>query len=140
MKIIRNVDELMIITKKITLMSFLSESTKLRALRAHVPTCLVCLPAPVSCAFGIFALSFSCEIKLYLKSPREAGVSLDFYFYLYCELSCTFRHISHQAITFNGCYETFCIIKWFDFCLSRTFRVIFEWSINGGKWVITGRS
>ena len=83
MKIIRHVDKLMIITKKITLISFLSESTKLRALRAHVPTCLVCLPAPVFCAFGIFALSFSCEIKLYLKSPREAGVSLDFYFYLY---------------------------------------------------------
>ena len=64
---------------------------------SYVPSCL-CVPTR-SCAitsnmknikfsmtcfsfiFGIFSLSFSCEIKLYLKNPRQAGMSPIFFFF-----------------------------------------------------------
>ena len=64
---------------------------------SYVPSCL-CVPTR-SCAitsnmknikfsmtcfsyiFGIFSLSFSCEIKLYLKNPRQTGMSPIFFFF-----------------------------------------------------------
>ena len=62
----------------------------LHALRANVPTCLVCLRAhvlqlqiikisfqwQVLLRFLVHFLSFSCEVKVYMKSARQAGMSL----------------------------------------------------------------
>ena len=36
---------------------------------------------------------------------------------------------------YNGCTMV-CTIKWFDFCLSITLRVIFKWLIKGKRWII----
>ena len=47
--------------------------------------------------------------------------------------SCIF---SYQAEAFNGSYDKLCTTKWFDFCLSRTLRVIFKWLINVRRWII----
>ena len=56
--------------------------------RAHVLTCLTCSRAitsnnkiklGITCftqIFGTFSLSFSCEIKLHIKSVRQAGMPL----------------------------------------------------------------
>ena len=43
-----------------------------------------------------------------------------------------------QTEAFNGCYDKIWTIKLFDFCLSRTLRVIFKWLINSARWIITG--
>ena len=59
---------------------------------------------------------------------------------LITEFHCTFPHISDHTETFNGSYDNLCTIKWFDFCLSKTLRVIFMWLINGEKWIMTGES
>ena len=40
---------------------------------------------------------------------------------------------SYQAEGFNGCYDKLCTTKWFDFCSSRTLRVIFMPLINDGR-------
>ena len=45
---------------------------------------------------------------------------------------------SYLAEAFNGCYDKLSAIKWFDFCFSRTLRVIFKWLISGGTWITTG--
>ena len=68
--------------------------------------------------FGSF-LSFSCEIKLHMKSARQAGMSL----HSFWEFSSKFLHFSFQVEAFNGCHDKLCVIKWFDFCLSRTLRI-----------------
>ena len=39
---------------------------------------------------------------------------------------CRFLHFSYQAEAFNGYYDKLCTIKWDDFCLSITLRVIFN--------------
>ena len=121
-----------------------------RALRAYlptrlrVPTCLGAITLNIKNKFIIswhvflrFLLSFwyflLCVFlwnKMYLESPRRAGMSLKFFF---SELSCRFWHIYYQAETFNGCYDKLCTVKWFDFYLSRTLWVIFKWLINGEK-------
>ena len=117
---------------------------------SYVPSCL-CVPTR-SCAitsnmknikfsmtcfsyiFGIFSLSFSCEIKLYLKNPRQAGMSPIFFFFLiffkfFWELRCTFQHISYQAEIFNECYDE-------HYFFLSILRAIFKWLINSGKWII----
>ena len=52
-------------------------------------------------------------------------------------ISCTFLHF-HRAEAFSGCYDKSCLIKWYDFCLSRTLGVIFKSLINSERWIITG--
>ena len=46
---------------------------------------------------------------------------------------CTFLHFSYQSEAFNGCYNKFCTIKWFDFRLSTTLRVVLKWLIES-EW------
>ena len=86
--------------------------------------------------FSTFSLSFFSEMKLYMKSSRLAGISLDTF--ILRILSSAFLYFCYQAEAFNGCYEKLCKIKWFDFCMSITLRVIFKWLVNGGRWIITG--
>ena len=104
------------------------EPTCLAFLFVHVPTCLVCFSClrvymltcynykfSVICFPYIFVivLSFACEIKpLYIPALFLTGEA------------------------FNRCYDRLCTIKWFDFCLSLTLSVIFEWLIKGEKWII----
>ena len=40
--------------------------------------------------------------------------------------------ITSFPFSFNGCYDKFGTIKWFDFCLSMTLRVNFKWLIKRG--------
>ena len=67
-----------------------------------------------------------------MKSARQRKRFADTYF---LEFSRTFLHFFYQEEAFNGCYDKFCTIKWFDFCLSRTLRVILSGLINFGRWI-----
>ena len=118
-------------------------STCLAYLRAHVPSVLTCSLANVPCLskcsrdinsnknkfsvacftkiFGTFSLSFSWEIKLYLKSIYDKQEYLRKH--LLWEFNSTFRNFSYEAEAFNRCYDKLCRIKWFDFCLSRTLNI-----------------
>ena len=119
----------------------------LACLRAHVPTCLAWLRANVPCMVTcsrvlrayvltcsranvpcvskclrakllIKLLSFSWEIKLYMKSIYDKQECL--WKHLLWEFHSTFRHLPYQVEAFNRCYDKLCTIKWFNFCLSRT--------------------
>ena len=107
-----------------------------RALRDYVLTCLAWLRAHVSCVHTcsranvpcvskclrakrlIKLLSFSWEIKLYMKSIYDKQECL--WKHLLWEFHSTFRHLPYQVEAFNRCYDKLCTIKWFNFCLSRT--------------------
>ena len=91
------------------------------ALHAYVSTCLACLRAHVS---------------TYLACLR-ANVSWMLFCYCTVVHSCFF---SYQAKAFNEWYDKRFRIKWFDFCLSRTLRIIFKSLIHSGRWIITGES
>ena len=49
-----------------------------------------------------------------------------------CLFSCEIKMLYIFAEAFNGCYDKFGSIKWFDFCLSMTLRVNFKWLIKRG--------
>ena len=85
---------------------------------------------------SVLFLVFFLRNFLYMKGTWQAGMSLETFW----EFSSTFLHFSYQAEAFNGCYDKLFTIKWFDFCLSRTLRVVFKWLIYGGRWIITDRS
>ena len=97
--------------------------TCLACLRAHVPTCLACFCAQVLICFLAPFLSFPYEIKSCMKNVRK-----------------TCRYDTRMSL------DTFILniqlytspIKWLDFCLSATLRVIFKSLINSGRWILTG--
>ena len=94
----------------------------LRALRAYVSTCSRAVTANKKNKFSILCFPFIFVIALS--------------FFLLWNKTYIFLHCSYQAEAFNGCYDRLCTIKWFDFCLSITLRVIFKVLIKGEKWII----
>ena len=194
------------------------ESAKLRALRARVPTCLVCLRAYVPCmltcsgnivpcvltcsrnivpcvltcsrAYVPFVLTCSrnivpcvltcsrvyvpcvlpCSRPMCLACLRDYMITCSCLACLRVNVSCVLcvptwsraittndkyrfsitcfpyifvivfflwnKTVVHSCIslTFNGCYDKLCTMKWFDFCLSIGLRVIFKWLIKGERW------
>ena len=139
------------------------ESAKLRALRARVPTCLVCLRAYVPCVLP-------CSRPMCLACLRDYMITCSCLACLRVNVSCVLcvptwsraittndkyrfsitcfpyifvivfflwnKTVVHSCIslTFNGCYDKLCTMKWFDFCLSIGLRVIFKWLIKGERW------
>ena len=94
-------------------------------LRAYVPMCLACLRAHVLTCFLALFLSFPYEIKLCMKNARKT-----------CRYDTT---MSLDTFILNIQLYT-PAIKWLDFCLSATLRVIFKSLINSGRWIVTSRS
>ena len=82
-----------------------------------------------------FFVFFLCHKTVYEKCTTGRNVSRSIYFE---------NSVVHSCISLTrqkplmGCYDKFCAIKWFDFCLGRTLRVIFKWLVNGGRWIIIG--
>ena len=97
----------------------------LACLRAHVPTCLACSRAHVLTCFLALFLSFPYEIKLCMKNARKT-----------CRYDTT---MSLDTFILNIQLYT-PAIKWLDFCLSATLRVIFKSLINSGRWIVTSLS
>ena len=60
-------------------------------------------------SFYTFSLSFSCKMRLYVKSASQAGMSLEIFIW---EFSSTFLHFSYQAEALNGNCDKLCTIKW----------------------------
>ena len=94
-------------------------------LYAYVPTCFCVLTCScditsnnknkflITCfryIFGTFSLSFSCKIKLYMKSARQTWMSLETFFW--------------RIQLYIPIYLLLGTIKWLDFGLSKTLRVI----------------
>ena len=102
---------------RVNLLCVLTCERALRAFCAYVPTCSRDVTTNNKNKFSIICfpyifvivLSFSCQIKLLflLLIP-----------------------------VFNECYDRLCKIKWFDFCLSITLRVIFKWLMKGERWIL----
>ena len=97
--------------------------TCLACLRARVPTCLACSRAHVLICFLAPFLSFPYEIKSCMKNARKT-----------CRYD---TRMSLDASILNIQLYT-PAIKWLDFCLSTTLRVIFKSLINSGRWILTG--
>ena len=132
--------------------------TRLACLRANVSYVLTCSRANVSCVLTCSRASVPCvvtcsraNVSCVLTSPRAITTNNKNKFSITClpyifvidlclfpvkQNCCTFLHFFYQAEAFNGCYDKFCTIKWFDFCLSITLRVIFKWLIKDGRWII----
>ena len=135
-----------------------------RANVSCVPTCLACLHANVPCVIScscaklltyltcwqkyvfsdmfhldfwyFFFVFFSCEIKLYMKSARKAGMSLET-FILRIQWHIPAFFLPNGSF-YRVLWPTFCNkMVWFLFGI--TLRVIFKWLINGGRCIITRR-
>ena len=122
--------------------------TCLACLRTHVPTCLACLLAHVpTCIAWLLAhvltrlACFSClpaYVLTIICFPYIFVIVLSFFS---CEIKLLYiLTFSYQAEVFNGCCDRLCTIKWFDFCLSMTLRVIFKWLIKSERWIIVCES
>ena len=132
-------------------------SCVLKCWRANVLTCsfanVPCVPT-YSCAMTsnnkksfqwhtfltilVLSLFFFLWNKTKYKMSWQARMSLETFALRIQEFSRTFLQFSYQVVALNGWCGKLCTVKWFDFCLSRTLRVIFKSLINGEKWIITG--
>ena len=107
----------------------------LTCLRDNVPCLLTCSRAHVSCVLKCWRANvLTCSYKM----SWQARMSLETFVLRIQEFSRTFLQFSYQVVALNGWCGKLCAVKWFDFCLSRTLRVIFKSLINGEKWIITG--
>ena len=105
----------------------------LRALRAHVPTCLACFAcsrANVPCVL----CAPTCSRDMTANNKNKFSITSFPYIFVIglCLFSCEIKMLYIFAEAFNGCYDKFGTIKWFDFCLSMTLRVNFKWLIKRG--------
>ena len=111
--------------------------TCLACLRAHVPTCIACLRAHVLTRLACFSC-LPAYVLTIIYFPYIFVIFLSFF-----SSEIKLLHIltfSCQAEVFNGCCDRLCTIKWFDFCLSMTLRVIFKWLIKSERWIIVCES
>ena len=119
--------------------------------RANVLCVLVCSRANVSCVLTWSRTNILCVLTssraITTNNKNKFSVtSLPYIFVIALCLfpvkqnCCTFLHFFYQAEAFNRCSDKLCTIKWFDFCLSITLRVIFKWLIKDGRWIIMYRS
>ena len=129
---------------------------------AYMLMCLVCLhayvPCMLTCQCVLYVYVLTCQhlFMLCMSTSSHAITTNDkdkfsitcfrtflwlfFVFFLRNKNCCTFLHFSYQSEAFNGCYDKLCTMKWFDFCLSITLRVIFKWLIKVERWIIMYRS
>ena len=128
------------------------ESAKLRALCAHMRTCFVCLCALVPTCFAClraYVLTCQCVLLAFCayvptcsrdvttnSKKRFSIICFPDIFVIVLSFSCQIKLLFLLLIpAFNECYDRLCKIKWFDFCLSITLRVIFKWLIKGERWI-----
>ena len=136
------------------------ESAKLRALRAHVPTCFACLRALVRTCFACLRAQLA-ALRAYVLTCRRALrafcayvptcsrdvttnnknkfsiICFPYIFVIVLSFSCQIKLLFLLLIpAFNKCYDRLCKIKWFDFCLNITLRVIFKWLMKGERWIL----
>ena len=125
--------------------------TCLACLRTHVPACLACFCAyvPTCLAFLLVhvptcLVCFSC-LRVYMLTcynyKKFSVICFPYIFVIVLSFSCEIKLLYILVLfltgeAFNRCYDRLCTIKWFDFCLSLTLSVIFEWLIKGEKWII----
>ena len=137
------------------------ESAKLRALRAHVPTCFACLRVTCSCANVFCVLTCLAALRAYVLTCWRALLAFCAYvptcsrdvttnnknkfsiicfpyiFVIVLSFSCQIKLLFLLLIpAFNKCYDRLCKIKWFDFCLNITLRVVFKWLMKGERWIL----
>ena len=117
--------------------------TCLVCFRAHIPTCLVYLRAHALRALRAHVLYVpTCSRTIATNKDKFSIICFPYILVIFlCFFPvkwncCTFLHFSYQSEAFNWCYDKLCTIKWFDFCLSITLRVIFKWLIKGERWII----
>ena len=126
------------------------ESDKLRAyvllcqrvLHAYVPTCLQCLRAHVQTYLAcLFVPTF---VHAHLM---QLQMTISFQWYVFdmlvlCLLFLSSKTVIHYCIAHTRqkplayVMTDFAKIKWFDFYLSITLRVVFKWLVKGERWIL----
>ena len=113
-----------------------------RVLRAYVSTCQLSLRAYVSTcqralrAFCVYVPTCSLDATPNNKN-KFSIICFPYIFVIVLSFSCQIKLLFLLLIpAFNKCYDRLCKIKWFDFCLNITLRVIFKWLMKGERWIL----
>ena len=105
--------------------------TCLVALRAYVLTCRRALRA-----FCAYVPTCSRDVTTNNKN-KFSIICFPYIFVIFLSFSCQIKLLFLLLIpAFNECYDRLCKIKWFDFCLSITLRVIFKWLMKCERWIL----
>ena len=107
--------------------------TYIACLRANLPTCLTWFCAYVPMCSSAIITNNKNKFSI-ICFPCIFVIVLSFFFIwnkavIHFCIALTMRKPLTGAMTD-------CTIKWFDFCLSITLRVVIKWFIKGERWII----